>query len=478
MTTNAARPRFLVHSNQPLHHIVLQVLQDEVELVHASGAEVATDFDLLAIDGRACEPAAFAPLAAAAKEMLAAGRAVMVLAPTAAQKQALGDADVLHASAGRDAAALLVEPRATADGKLARHRGLTEQLFAAPGEIKRGITTITEHADGTRTTEDLEDTSDLIELGDDADHYQAFIDRVRFVAGEIAHGRPIILAGAMQPPAGVPTDCYVLTDNLLNYSWTCTGSKDKHTGVKPAPQTMTISGHVQTGVYYDNSNVVPKQWIKIEASGTVFTNGPVKNKKTDQIGWTLETYGVQSDSTLSGTYPDGTQIADDSSSPNTANGVTQVTSTTSFSVGLTAGTSGLNSPLSYSVSNSVSVNLTDWAVLQSNTSDWLFFQQTPYDGRSNNLDDAITSNGIKKPPNLSLVGSTFDTQSVWVHQPASHLVLAPFYLFPVKATYCAYKNGAFAWHATQWWTWPQASVGLFLNCGQALPATQVAASAA
>jgi len=463
--------RYLVHTREPVFHVVLQALQDKAEFILATGSESVTDFDILVLDGRTYSPTELKPLAESALEMIDNGRPVLLIHSTEENKKILSDAGVFHSYIERDGSALLVEPRTNTSGKFIPSRGLCEQFFALPSELKGTLSILTENRDGSRIEESINYEPEVVDRSEDISAYAHFIERVELVVATLSHGAPLTSdGGSMQPPNGVPTSCYYLTDITPYYQWTCTGTKDKDTKITPVQQSFTLSGIIQAGVYYDNGSGPAKQWIKIQQDGSIFPDngGPVKNNHKDQIGWSLGAYWPRASNSPVGQYNDDSTIVDDTSSPSTTSNSYTYVSSTSFTVGLAAGTDGLNGNMQYEISDSTSETITDWAVTQSNSLDWCMYQQVPFDGRTVNADDIGGKNGLLEPSNIALYGNTFETQSVYVFQPASGTNLGFKFPYVCNMIYQGYRSGFWGYHWRIWNFGPMPLFNLVLPCNQAL----------
>jgi len=124
-------------------------------------------------------------------------------------------------------------------------------------------------------------------------------------------------------------------------------------------------------------------------------------------------------------------------SPNTVNSVTTYTTSTSFTVGLSANGSSITASGSYTEQESTSKGITDWAITQITDGHWQFNQAVPFNGL--NFHDATHGN-IYSIPAISTTSLDYDTQTVWqTHSPKSGN--QNFQLELVVWPYCRFRGG-------------------------------------
>lgn len=213
-----------------------------------------------------------------------------------------------------------------------------------------------------------------------------------------------------------PPSALVWQNWIYSRVHTVTASGQEYDGLGPPPTNT----HIALSLNYQFSaalNNTPQsgafQYLGLGLSG-IFQNGGMSSSSDTAAGWIL------------------TQIAPEfqipeseffwySSSPSNTNNVTQVTTGSSVSVGFDASVDrsgpsvGANG--SYTYSNSTTKDITDWYIKQLERSKWLYAQNTPFDGASNDWSGGFNSfSGTVQHsylPTISTSSLQFAVNAVW-----------------------------------------------------------------
>jgi hypothetical protein len=423
--------------------------------VDFDGTKSPKDYDLLVLDGPSLRGADFIPGAALARTALENDKPVLVMEPTDEQKKQLAAAGALHSYPNGDCYALLIEPRRDAAGTL--RLALAEQSIVED----RPVTVTRALAKGGRDGSTVQGPADTFTVRPQRQltttDIDRFIKRVRQSVTSLKAGAikttQLDSSAPSNPPSNIPTDLYDVTPVNLYYALWHGGGTDQH-GYTPPNGYTYFEGVVYIGVYFDNKTMNQAiQWLNIEHSGMFYTNGMVANDSNSR-GWSVAQIEIKGDSIS------GPTLVTKASSPNNVNNSTEYTTSTSFTVGIDAGVGpdggsiGVNA--SYSVSNSETHSVTDWAILQSSPNWWCFYQQNPYDGRTASGSfpgGAANGDGVAALPALSAGGFAYATSTVYQHLPATNTSSSVGFTYNLKSNFTHLDYGGKSW-AASWWGYP------------------------
>lgn len=439
----ADQPRLLVYSSGPLDDLFAAPLSAAGEVDTFDGSQKAEKYDLLVLDAGSLSAADFESGATSAKGALDANTPVLVLSPTDQHKTVLAAAGALRHYPNGDSVALLIEPRRDASGTL--RFALAEQY--APNA---GVGRLTRTEGGGRRKNDDAEEDVFVVPGRPAPtltEMERFIERVRGSVAALQSG-PIeagVGDGPNNPPTNIPAGLYDVTPVDFYYPMTTSGQLPK-SGYTPPAGSLTLEGTAYIGVYYDNLSFhSPVQWLAIQHSGLFYT-ARLEANDPRHIGWSIAMLKI-----------DGDAISNDSlttrqSSPNNVNNQTTYRSDTSFTVGVSAGTNGLGTNVSYTIGSSVSASISDWSILQSSPDVWQFAQATPYSGVPQNglPAGAAGSNGVAGLPTISVGSFAFDAQTVWQHLPPTNGTRDVTYRFETNSCFTYSGQTGKSWNAFFW----------------------------
>jgi len=443
MTTD---PRFLIYRQGKLEEVFSEHLLRHGELVDHDGSQKPQDFELLVLDGNTLTPDELARHTADIRAALEGNRPVLVLKPTLAHKLVLAKAKILRHYMQDGSLALLIEPRRDKANKL--RVGLAEQLPNATGRLTRA--TAHQRRDGTvregPVDEFLIGESPITEAG-----LSRFIQRVKKVVAAGASGQVLALGDSdsspSSPPSNIPAGLYDVTPITLYQLYSPTGGT--FSGYTTPQGSITLEGLVTIGVYYDNTSYnTAVQWLIIEHSGLYYTSGLQAND-TQHIGWSIGALQIAGQSISSST------LVTRQSSPNNVVNQTSYTSSTQFTVGVSAGTDGLSANASYSIGSSQTSTVADWSIVQNAPNNWTFAQASPYNGLSSGFPSgAAGSSGVVGLPAISSGSLAYCTQTVWVQNPASQQNINVSYTYTLGTWFIyEYETGK-GWHAHSWHGYP------------------------
>jgi hypothetical protein len=434
------KPRFLLYGG-PLEDLFSAALEPHGTLSTADGDRSAAEYDLLVLHSPTIPADRFGVAVAAARSALDADKPVLVLSPNVATKAALAAQGALTSYPQGSSVALLIEPRRHASGQLSVV--LSEQY--APNQLGGTLTR-------TLGGENVEETVDVFPLDPPASptimDLEKFVARVRSAVVTGRSGGQRFSAGdGVNPPGNIPAGLFSVTPVNLYYPVSPGGWTQQ--GYTCPTATLYFEGTVSIGVYYDNLSFnTPVQWLFVDHSGLYYTNGLVANDNT-HIGWSIGYLQIQGEDISSPT------ITTKTSSPNNVNNQSQYTTGTSFTVGVSAGTDGLGVNASYTISSSVTQNISDWGILQNSPNWWVFWQQVPYDGRppgGSFPSGAAGSDGVNQGlPTISQGSLAYETQTAWMQQPATNQNSSVFYSYYWNAFFTYSSETGKSWSAYCWY---------------------------
>ncbi|TNJ36054.1 hypothetical protein FGF66_12290 [Chlorobaculum thiosulfatiphilum] len=458
--------RFLNVSGAALPDLLAAPLGQHGSIVNyqSSMVESITEFDLLVVDCSAIPHHQFETAGQQSFSAIKANRPVLLFRPTQAHKQTLAQYGVIFTYICSDSLCLLIDPTSSADGDpvaLVEHMGaISEGMVERTLDVRNNAGQI----ETVRTDVFPVNKAAVPTISD----LQPFISRVQQAVHRRSFGgtHNDVKAsnddqGPNLPPSDIPKTLWNCTPILLY--WTLNphgGTQDNFT---PPQGNITLECLASVGVYYDNVNFnQPVQWLLIEHSGHLYTQINV-NDKTNR-GWSLAYM------TIAGQNISSATMVSNQSSPNNVSDVTQYTSSSEFTVGLTAGTEGIAGNMSYSIGSSQSCSISDWKIIQKTPNSWLFDQQTPYDGTTDGFPDgAAGSDGVAALPTISTSALAFNSQTVWVHLPATKDSINVSYTYDVQCRFTWSESTGTDWSAWSWrWhTWP--SKGFTIAFSSAYP---------
>lgn len=203
-------------------------------------------------------------------------------------------------------------------------------------------------------------------------------------------------------------------DEPINYAWiytkTYTVYASGESGCGMTPPTQTLNGNVTYTFqeFLDNGYQEDFQWLYVSTLGYWTTNGMKKNGNSNR-GWGNGAVGV--------TIPLPNVFNFYECSPNNANNVSSVTTTSGFEVGYS--TSGEGSA-SYNFSESQTETLSDWKVTLLAPDNWMYEMSNPYNGNTTKAPSGAVkySSGkmkyvLKGWPSLTKTTFNWDTMSSW-----------------------------------------------------------------
>ena len=423
--------QILVHKKRPLHELFAAPLSSEGELIDLEAGHDPGKFDLLVLDAYSIHPFEFAESARYAKQALDADKPVLVLRPSSSHKVVLADAGALGTYPTGESTALLIEPWRDAQGKL--RLALAEQYPPSAGRSHL-VRTIARNG-GNDAQNVVDEFEAVLPQLPTPDEMTRFVDRVRKSVTRLREGAPLGDLSPNLPPPVVPSGLYSVTPINLYYPQTITALPAL--GYQPPNGSVGLEGLVTVGIYYDNTSFsTPVQWLFIESSGSFYTLGMEEESNT-AIGWSVGEIQIAGQSISSST------LVSNSSSPNNANNETSYSFEESIGVGLAAGTDGLESATSYSISTSQTVALTDWQIAQSAPNSWVFSQAVPYNGATppgNIPTGAASSNGVAQLGLISTNGVIFDAATSWVQNPANNTNSTVNYTYYTQAFFTYLSN--------------------------------------
>lgn len=438
----------LVHSRSKTPNPFWNHLQRYAELVDAKGGENLADFKLVVFDGDACQASDLVSVGAG--RALEQGVAILILNARREHKAVPGAITGFHNHA--DSVAWLAIRRIDGHGR-AWYRCLHQMPATKLGDVT--LAEIPRARDGSTGKPELSIIAQTeVPPLTEADVQEFVNDALGYLSNE-----------REDSTGAAPSDAIAWTgiDNIY-HSIRIVGWQDA--GFTPPSQTMTLTGTAMLGVYYDNVTFSdqPVQWVYINTAALIKTGSLVTNTPT-AMGWILT--GIQQ----SGPTPSYLNFV--SGSPKTDNNSTSYTSSEEFTVNASVDKDGPSVGLSYTVGNSYTYNLTDWAITQTDEDGWQFYQQTPYNGVQNPLqpDPAFAKGGkIQNVPLISQTSLSFSSQTVWVANPPQQSDNTLSYGWTAWANYLDSDVGANdVWYPQSGWALPTDT--WTINYSKALPSS-------
>lgn len=235
------------------------------------------------------------------------------------------------------------------------------------GDSTAKITSTSQHAFKDKNTDKLEISPAVVAFQDVQQVYaitQADIDL--FVASIV---QPLVLDASPPPPAQLVWKNWIYS---RTQSFTAAGAGNSDFDAPPSKLISLMLTYTFQGALNNTPQTGPFQYLGLLETG-IFQNNGMNHISDTDFGWTIAAFNPTF------AVPDALQYFE--SSPSNTNSVTQVTTGSSVTVGFDAsseGTAGLNG--SYTYSNSTTKNISDWYITQKQSSNWLYAQNTPYDG--------------------------------------------------------------------------------------------------
>lgn len=379
------------------------------------------------------------------KSMLENDQPVLLYKPLASHKRMLVENDVVPACITDSALALCLMPQRDENGNL--HVAMYEHwgLLDAPACCERTLATIEDDNNKITPVErkilnvqpsghlTISDLKPFIDTLSDAMHTLVKEQRIEYTAG------------SSTPPDNIPKTLWF--NSPINIYATITPCGQPYEGFTPPAGRMVLEMGMNVGGYYDNLNYdLPIQMVNIVSLGHMTTT--MNDNTSDRRGWSIANVEIDGDNISSD------EIVSVSSSPNNTSGSSTYTSGSEFNIGLSAGTEGLASNASYTISHSVSREISDWTDVQLDPNSWLFKQQSPYDGTATGFPGgAAGTGGVSNLPPLSQSCLYLNTNTVWRQHPASsRKTISISYKFNVTARYTwAKEHNSTKWSAWSWW---------------------------
>jgi hypothetical protein len=427
-----ARTRFLSYQKATPTSLVYRRLSEAGEIVAADGSQDPKGFQMAVVDCAGTPADAMTGLAPNLAAALEAGVPVLLVEPQEEHKKSLADT-VKGWSSGSSAACFLVPVQ---DGNGRRLYSVMEQL--APRQIDAPMMAAEAH----RGPDGKVVVSEPVQLAGSTAGAPAELtpeDMAEFAADvvktlkQLRQG-PIVLATST-PPSGCP---YSATPYKI-YAPLSVGGSSTPGG------TQTVSGTASMGIYYDNLTYTnPVQWTIVGNQGN-YSSSIVQNN-SDGIAWSIGGFKILGPGLGGSTQGDFSLYL---SSPQSVSGQTTYTSSTSFTVGVSAGTDGLGSNASYTQSNAVSYNLNDWEITLTNDDSWNFYQQNPYNGESQSFPSGCESGGYPAAlPSISTSALSFAAQTVWLVLEPLQSTMPITFTYQVYPTCVLFSNTGKTWDAT------------------------------
>lgn len=424
-----ASTRFLSYQNAAPSSLVYQSLAQTGEVVAADGSQDPKDFQMVMVDCAGRAASAMTDLVPQLSAALEANVPVLLLDPQEEHKKSLSP--TVHGWSSGSSVACFICPVQNEDGR--RIYSVTEQFAPRVSSGPMMMVTAQAGPDGQVVVSDPVQadtpTGPAPELqAKDVEDFAA--DVARTLADLRQHG--LILATG-NPPPGCPywAAPYKIYEPI---------SVGNYNGSPYA--TQTLSGTASMGIYYDNLTYTnPVQWVIIGNQGN-YSSDIVQNDDSG-LGWTIGGFKILGPGLA--TQGDFSLYQ---SSPQSVSGQTTYTSSTSFTVGVSAGTDGLGSNASYTQTNGVSYSINDWEITLTNDDSWNFYQQTPYNGETQSWQNGAESGGNPAPlPSISTSALSFAAQTVWLALQPIQTTMPITFTYQVYPTCIIFSNINLDWKA-------------------------------
>jgi hypothetical protein len=422
--TNGSTIKALMHG--PVQSAFLEPLKATMSMTQYDGTQKPEDYDLVILDGDAHAPADLKgdPVVAQA---LASGKWVLGVDLTAAHKRG-GLGDILHAATCGNSPAYAMRQSRDAYGRL-EVRVVEYPTPRDPVVVRGGGPTSGPPAPNPPRpplpTPPNCDGGPAVASASPGISAQSASLFVKALQKRVSAKAP---AQAQDLPSNIPQGLlYVNYYFDLVVPWT-TGKANRVN----SSQNPSIEAHYQFTVYLNNQNnpqgdfqyILQDYDASANPNGGTGTNVAINHRDgTDWVQGTYDEQGWFQDSLKTYTLPRNTDWSTLATSPETVNGSTNVTTGVSFSIGF----DGVGGVGSYSYSNSVSRDISDWKVDNQSANaaaSWHYRTNNPVDA-----DQAYLCNDYSHPPifnnpysgcylthtpnNLSLNTLQIHTQSVW-----------------------------------------------------------------
>lgn len=408
----------------PVQSEYLEPLKSTLNMVQYTGSEKSGDFDMVIFDGDAHTPAAV-KANSLVDQALRSGHWVMGVDLTQAHKDSLEP--VLHASTCGPSAAYAIHTGYDANG---RFRAWVIEPSRSEAQPKRSGSPTGRNDTLQPAPQPTRPASQPCGSG-----ASATAQSLRPDPGATSAFAKTLLEEVAKPtkltrqdlPAGIPSNLIYATYFFTEtFSQPLSGSLQAH----PGTQHPNYNVNRSFTVYLNNKNNPQGDFQYVLLEQDAAANPKASNENFIAMGtkngtdWDIGTYDeagwFQSRMQLS-LWANPTDWNLISTSPDTVNGSTNVTTGVSFQVGLSGNAAqGPGGAASFTYSNSQTRNITDWAVdnLATNTeTQWLYRSQHPVDARYLvNCTQAIRGQGCylgQLPNALSQGALKLYTQSVW-----------------------------------------------------------------
>lgn len=180
---------------------------------------------------------------------------------------------------------------------------------------------------------------------------------------------PVVLDASAPPPAQLVWKNWIYS---RTHTFTAAGAGNSDFDAPPSKTISLLLTYTFQGALNNTPQTGPFQYLGLLETGIFQNNGMSHTSNTD-FGWTIAAFNP--------TFAASSALQYFESSPSNTNDVAQVTTGSSVTVGFDAsseGTAGLNG--SYTYSNATTKNISDWYITQNQSNNWLYAQNTPYDG--------------------------------------------------------------------------------------------------
>jgi hypothetical protein len=418
-----------------------QRLAQAGEIVAADGSQDPKGFHMVVVDGASTRPAEMSKIVPQLSAALDSNVPVMFLEPTEEHKKSLSSK--VHGWSSGASAACFIYPIQDQHGR--RFYGVHEQFAPRRPDVPLMVVESHRGPNGKRVA------SEPVEIASSAggpppalaaEHVAEFVGDVTKVLRELRQ------KGTVDVISTPPQDCPFWANPYKIYQPIAVGA----TGVGSGSQT--VSGTAQVGIYYDNltySN--PVQWTLVSNQGN-YSSDIIENDSSG-LGWTVGGFEINGPGLGASTQGDFSLFQ---SSPQSVSGQTNYSSTTSFTVGVAAGTDGLSANASYTESSNFNFALNDWEITLTGDDSWNFYQQVPYSGEWQGPSfpsGAVSGGSPAALPSISTSSLSFATQTVWlVMNPLQSTMPITFnyQCFPTYLTTPSGKNATDTFYYYSAWT--------------------------